>query len=409
MKKAWILNHYAIEPNMSGGTRHFNLAKYLKQYGWDVILIASSTMHNNNIQKLNTTEKRRIEIYEGVSFLWLKTSAYVGNGIGRIKNMLEYSWAVLQNKNISILNKPDIIIGSSVHPFAVLSAYILAKRYKVPFIFEVRDLWPQTLIDMKRIKKNGLFAKGMRQMESFLYKKANCIVTLLPYAYKYIENMGIERDKIVYIPNGANIEDFNCIHNSHPSDTFTLMYMGAMGEANNLQTILYAANILQTKSISHKINFRLIGDGPFKQSLINLAAKLKLSEHYVSFENSIPKIEVPGKLEEADACIIVVKNLPDLYRYGISMNKIFDYMAAGKPIIIAHYSRNNPIYEAQCGITSLSENPEDLANSILELLSLSKGELHNMELNGRKYVEQNHNYKILAERLANIMNNLINV
>ena len=406
MKKAWILNHYASEPSMSGGTRHFNLAKCLKQHDWDVTLIVSSVIHNKNIQRLNTKEKRRIETFEGVSYLWLKTSLYTGNGINRIKNMLEYSWAVLKKRNISLLDKPDIIIGSSVHPFAVLSAYILAKRYKVSFIFEVRDLWPQTLIDMKLIKKNGLFAKMMRQMESFLYKKADRIVTLLPYAHEYIESMGVEQYKIVYIPNGANTEDFNCIPISHLNDIFTLMYMGALGEANDIQTTLYAAKILQSKNISKKLHFRLIGDGPLKQNLIDLSAKLGLDESYVSFENSIPKAEVPKKLRETDACIITLKNLP-VFKYGLSPNKLFDYMAAEKPIIITSNDEGNPVKEAQCGITSLPEDPDDLANNILKLLSLSNDELLNMGRNGRNYLEQNHDYKVLAERLAGTMNDLV--
>lgn len=404
MKHVWILNHYAQEPGGAGGTRHFSLARHLPSHGWKATIIAASTDHSTGLQRLNAGEEKRLQHYDGVPFLWLRTRDYSGNGTDRVANMLGYTRAVLGRKNLSALEAPDAIIGSSVHPLAAWAGRRLAKRHHVPFVFEVRDLWPQTLIDMGRLTGRHPAAVGLRWLEKSLYRDASRIIVLLPKAHEYIEPLGISRDKIVWIPNGTDSENFPVEPLAPNSDTFTLMYFGAHGSANGLDNLLAAMELVERAPGGGRIVLRLIGDGPLKPSLM-AAAREKCLER-VRFEDSVPKKDIPKIAAQADAFVLCVRNFPRLYRFGISMNKIFDYMAAGRPTIISIDAANNPIGEAGAGITVPPSKPEALAEAILHLASLPSSRRAEMGAAGRRHLDENYDMRRLAARLASALDGL---
>ncbi len=401
MKNVWILNHYAQEPGGAGGTRHFHLAEHLTAYAWQATVIAASVEHQTGQQRLAPGEKRRCDYFMGVPFLWLRTPGYSGNGGGRMLNMLAYTWAVLQRDSTAELTKPDAIIGSSVHPFAAFAGALLARRFNVPFIFEVRDLWPQTLIDMGRLKESSLTAWALRKLELWLYRQAVKTIVLLPHAWEYIVPLGIEQERVVWIPNGVDLSLFPSPAPAISTDTFTLMYFGSFGHANGLDNVLQAMNLLQHMQGAEHIRLRLIGDGPMKPSLVAQARQLGLQN--VSFEFPIPKNQIPVLAAQADAFVIAVLNLPGLYRYGISMNKLFDYMAAMRPVIIASDAVNNPVADAHAGITARPDQPQALANAILQMVKLPAEDRQRMGRSGREYVERNHSVALLAKKLADTL------
>ena len=196
----WILNHYAIVPDMPGGTRHYDFSKELIRRGHKVTIFTSSFHYIQHKElRLKRGEKYKIEGVNGINFVWLKTFPYQKNDWRRVINMISYMWrSYWLGKRITKINKnikkPDIIIGSSVHLLAVLSAYWLSKFYKSKFIMEVRDLWPQTLIDFKKFKKNNIVIKVLKLLEQFLYKKAQKIIVLLPKAEDYIMSLKINKN-----------------------------------------------------------------------------------------------------------------------------------------------------------------------------------------------------------------------
>ncbi len=406
MKHVWILNHYAQAPYEAGGTRHFHLAEYLKSNGWQATIIAASVSHNSGIQRLDTYEAERYEEISNVPFLWVHTPEYTGNGRGRLVNILAYTWGVLKNSTTLPLHRPDVIVGSSVHPFSVLAASLLASRFKVPFIFEVRDLWPQSLIDMGRLKERGGLTWLLRKMELWLYRQASSIVVLLPHADEYIVPLGIPKSKIFWIPNGVDLALFPLPVEPvrKTSEEFTLMYFGTLGHANGLGDVLLAMKIVQDTGNLKKIKLRIIGDGPLKIHLMELAKQLALGN--VNFELPVTKSQIPLLAKEADAFVITVLNLPRLYRYGISMNKLFDYLAAGRPIIIASEAANNPVAEANAGITVTSENPEKLADAIIKMAEMSVQDREQMGRNGRLYVEQNHSFEKLSAKYSLVLDDV---
>lgn len=398
MKQVWLLNHYAQEPRGAGGTRHFHLAEHLKAYGWNATIIAASVDHGTGRQRLVAKETSRLEIIDGIPFLWVKTSTYQGNGGGRVKNMVAYTLRVLLKGTTLLLPKPDVIVGSSVHPLAAVAGAMLARHHGVPFVFEVRDLWPQTLIDMGRLKKNSLITWCLRKLELYLYRRAVKTIVLLPHAWKYIVPLGIPESKVIWIPNGVDLSLFPEPLPAKPSGRFTLMYFGAHGGANGLDIVLQAMRELQRLPGADHICLRLIGDGPLKSSLVKQASDWELNN--VLFEDPVIKALIPSLAQQADAFVISVLDLPMLYKYGISMNKLFDYMAAMRPVIISSSAANNPVEDAKAGLTVPTEQPVALANAILKMAAMPLEERHRMGRAGRVYVEQNHSYNLLAKKLS---------
>lgn len=404
MKQVWILNHYALEPGGAGGTRHFNLAANLPANGWQATVIAASVELNSGRQRLIRGEMRRLEKYAGIPFLWIRTPEYEGNNGGRMINMLSYTVRVLLPSYTKGLPKPDVVVGSSVHPFAAWAGAILARRHRVPFVFEVRDLWPQTLIDLGRLKERSLTSFMLRYLEKWLYRQAIRIVVLLPRAVDYIVPLGISEKKVVWIPNGVDLSSFatNTSLSSVAGSPFVLMYFGAHGQANGLDNILQAMKLVHEQVAPGTIKLRMIGDGPLKSDLVRLMENMGLNN--VSFESTVPKKDIPKVASEADAFVIAVLNKPLLYRYGISMNKLFDYLAAERPIVIASNAINNPVADAGAGLTVPPGDPKSLAKAVIELSRMSIEERRQLGVSGRKYVEENHGFDRLAERLATTLN-----
>lgn len=401
----WIINHYAIHPSEPGGSRHYSLAKELAKKGHRVTVVASNFQHGTGRYNADLGKgKFKEEMIDGIRFVWIAAPGYEGNTVRRFLNMLVFSLRTRFNKLLKDKrNKPDIIIGSSPHPFASLAAERLAAYHRVPFIMEVRDLWPQTLVDLGRISRFHPLIVFLSWLEKYLYRKASKIVVLLPGASEYIKNLGISEEKVIWIPNGIDrdlLPDISSIEQKKKRDLFTVMYAGAHGLANNLDVIINAAKVLQDEGLADKILFRLLGEGPEKKNLIMLAKELGLKN--VIFEDPVPKKEVYAKLAEADVFIAVIKK-SNLYRWGISLNKLFDYLAMAKPIVFGVRAFNDPVREAGAGISVPPEDPYALAEAVKELFRMDPKEREKMGVNGREYVLKNHDFTVLASRLEKVL------
>lgn len=409
MNKVWVLNHYAVPPGSVGGTRHFHLAEHLRTYGWEATIISASTEHASGQQRLVPSEATRLERFSGVPFLWLRTSPYRGNGGGRMLNMLSYTWRALMPSTTRLLGRPDVVLGSSVHPFAALAGALLARRHGVPFVFEVRDLWPQTLIDLGRLRERSVVTYAMRLLEKWLYRRAGRVVTLLPRAVDYIAALGVDPDKVVWISNGVNIESFPSFSRvrSTREAAFIVMYFGSHGQANGLEALLKAMAVVKSEKKCPQIRLRLVGDGPLKPQLQEMALSLGLDENWVVFEKAVKKSEIPRMAAEADAFVITVPDRPNLYRYGISPNKLFDYLAGGRPIIIGSAAINNPVEDAQCGITIKPDDPVALADALVTMARTPLSQREVWGQRGRRHVEERYGYDRLAERLAKLLDECV--
>ncbi len=344
----WIVNHYAQEPNGAGGTRHFSLARELKERGLSPYIIAASTVHNQKAQRLDGTQSLRIDLIDDIPFVWLKTSIFEGNGLKRLYNMVRFGWQVRSKKLLAHIPKPDFVIGSSPDPFAALGAQRSAAKYNAAFLYEIRDLWPLSLIELKRLKRLHPLALLMSAIERFLIARAHRILVVQQQSDRYLVPRGANPEHIIYLPNGIDLALFPEPAAKQKEANFTFMYFGAHGNGNALDTLLYAMQEIEVACPDTPIRLRLIGDGPLKLSLIALASSLGLTR--VTFEPPIAKRDIPALAAQADALIFHVVDMPVL-KYGISANKLFDYLAARRPVIFACNAPNNPVADAQAGIS----------------------------------------------------------
>ena len=401
-KTVWIINHYAKSPVDSGGTRHFDLARGLCEFGWKTRIIAARIeRYNKNRQGLHQREASGVTVHNGVHFHWVDTPEYQGNGLRRIINMLAFSWRVLNSKATAGLEPPTVIIGSTVHLLAAAAAALLARRYRVPFVFEVRDIWPETLIAMGYTRRHSPLALSLGLLERWLCRRASRIISVLPEYDRYLKERAIRAPEVTYIPNGVNLNNIGAVMPYKKRAPFRITYLGAHGTANDLLTLIQAMELIETAHQQRTIECRLIGDGPMKQALVDYCDARGLKQ--TAFYPPVAKSEIAALASETQAFVLCGKNLPTLYKYGISMNKISDYLAMGRPVIIAIEAVNNPVLEAQAGLYAAPECPETLAKSIIKMAQMSEAELHAMGLRGRRYVERMRDTSILARQLADVL------
>jgi len=388
--KIWLINHYALTPDQAGGTRHYDIARALVAKGHQVTIIAASIHYSSHHEMKHYPEASTLlqESIDGIDFIWVKTTPYSGNGIGRVRNMLEFTWRLRQLKSLKI-PRPDIIVGSSVHLFAVFGAYRLARYFDTPFVMEVRDIWPQTLIDLG-VSKHHPFVLLLGWLEPFLYRKADAIITLLPKADAHIEQFGIDRQKIFWVSNGVDLSKFEQPRPTHhlDSEKFNLLYTGTLGKANDLQPLIDAAARLQE---TPEIMITLVGDGPERQALKEAAKGVK----NVTFLKPLPKSELPALLQEADLLFVALKDIP-LYRFGMSMNKLFDYMAAQRPTLFATNIDDNPIKTADAGLTVPPDDVDEIVNAVRTVYNATKETQKTMGTNGRTYVERHFSMPVIS-------------
>ena len=400
MPVVWIVNQYAQAPSGPGGTRHHSLARHLQHHGWQPLILAGSCEHNTGRQRLQPCEHQRLECCEGIDFLWLRVAGEPSSGgWRRFATMLLFAFTLLRPGSTRSLPRPAAVIGSSVHPFAALAAWCLARRHHVPFVFEVRDLWPRTLVAMGAIAAGGPIDRCLGWLERWLAHRAARIVVLMPGGLAYFEALGIPGERLLWLPNGAELTATPPAPLRVQPRPFQLLYCGAHGPANALDTVLAAMAQLQARGFGpDQLILRLIGDGSSKPALMQLAEALGLDA--VSFEPPVPKQALAALTAEADGFVVAMQPLPELYRYGISFNKLFDYFAAARPIVSASCAAHDPVVAADAGIVVEAGDAFALADAIEQLIGLPLEDRQRFGSNGRRYLEQHHDYAQLAQRLA---------
>lgn len=399
----WIFNHYAKTPLQSAGTRHYELAKYLISKGCNVTIFASSY---SNIQKKYLIEHEhanyQVENVEGIRFVWLKTTSYQKNSTRILSFFSYYNQSIKTVKRVFANEKVDLIIGSSVHPLAALAAYKISKLKKSTFYFEERDLWPQTFIDFGKISENHIVSKFLFGLEKFLYKKSDKTIVLFDRAVDYVKSKGIDERKVIHIPNGVNLNAFKQRNESESidemfrdfEDKFTIIYTGSHGIANDLDKLIDLAEQVHLSDTEKNIHFLSVGAGPLKDKLIKKAAEKKLDN--ITFLEPVRKVDIPYLLSKANMSYIAILDSP-LYKWGFSMNKLYDYLAAGLPMIMHTNSELVGEYNEIDGVF-VSDNIETLRDKIL-WLSTHQEEIPRYSAALKNHVETRYSWDILGERI----------
>jgi glycosyltransferase involved in cell wall biosynthesis len=396
----WIFNHYA-EPPTGMATRTFDLARELVRRGHRITIFASSFSHYRLREErigrwwsLCTTD-----VYDGVRFVWLRTFPYQRNNWRRVLNMAGFG-VLACLRGLGSLECPDAVIGVSVHPCAAVAGLMVAHVKGARFFVEVPDLWPQVLIDFGRIRADGLLAATLRWIERLLFNQAERILTLWRNTDTYIGSCGIRTEKIVWIPHAIDRSRYSTLPTPQLNGgDFTVMYLGSFVESMALDLILDAALLIQNAG-HHDIRFVLVGGGVEKRRLQARATSVGLKN--LKILDAVPKTEVPMVMGKADAFVCCLKKSP-VFKYGISMNKLCDYLFSGRPTIFAGESAYDPVAEASAGISIRGDDPPALAAAIIKLAGLPYGERLEMGRNGIAWIRRYHELGALTDRLEAVL------
>jgi glycosyltransferase involved in cell wall biosynthesis len=393
----WV-NHFAVAPDMGGGTRHFEMGRELVRRGWDVTIAASDFhLHARTYMRRGseTDRSERVETLDGVSFVWLWAAPYEKNDSRRAWNWVSFGRSL--ERWASRAERPDIVVGSTPHLFAALAAWRTARRYRVPFVLEVRDLWPESLA-VGTVRRGPAYW-GLHALSRFLYRVADRIVVLAEGVADFLARLGVARDRIVLAPNGVDVAAYDEAIRA-PRAQLRLAYAGAHGPANGLEAILDAAELLRGE---RRVMFDFVGDGPSKRALVERARDMS----NVRFREPIAKSAIPSFLAECDAGLMVLKEVP-LFAFGVSPNKLFDYWGASLPVIC-----NVPgevaemVRQSGAGIQARDGSGAALADAIRQMLELSPADRVAMGARGRAWVARERDRPVLTARLDAALRNLV--
>jgi len=404
-RHVWIINHFALTPDQAGGTRHFELSKALNENGFQVTIIGAGQQHISDRNHVPTGQKWAKEEIEGVSFHWMKTPSASARIIRRVWNNVVFAARTLCRQGLKAQPKPDYVVGTSPDLISALSAYVVAQRMKVPFVLEIRDIWPLSAVQIGQFSTYHPYIVLLGFLERFLYRNADWIVTLLPNAHRHIVPNGGNAEKITWIPNGSGIASrpiAECQAQCE-NEKFTLMYAGTHGNANNLESLLRAARILKDRGLAENLAIRLIGNGPSKENLKTMAEEWALD--FITFEPAVSKVMVQQRLSEADAFCLIFHG-HEIYNFGVSANKLYDYLSVGRPIILALNGEYNPVADARAGISVLADDDQALADAIAEMTRTPEDERRAMGKRARAYALKHHSMDGLGQKFANVLNNI---
>ncbi|WP_109441898.1 glycosyltransferase family 4 protein [Acinetobacter haemolyticus] len=403
-KTFWLINQYSSTPETAMGGRHYYLAQELAKKGHQVYVIAGRYSHLLRNPKQFDEQYFIEEIIPNFSFVWVNLPEYQeAHSKQRVLNWFKFSW-LLRNMSNVIPAKPDVILYSSPSLIGYLGAKYLANKFRVPFIFEVRDIWPLTLIELGGHSPNHPFIKFMHWIEDRAYKKADYVFSNLYNAVEHMQSRGLDKAKFHWIPNGVSLDEVSQKQPLSsetvaqlPKNKFIIGYTGTIGVANAMDDLIEAAQHL---SHNPDLHFVLVGSGKEKENLIKKAQSLGLQN--ITFINAIPKKQIQSMLEQFDICYIGwQKN--SLYRFGIAPNKLPEYLYAGKPIIHAFSGKGDIVQQAQAGITIEAEDPQAIVKAVEELYALTEEQRQLLGAKGKQFVLDNLEYGIIAEKLENIV------
>lgn len=414
--KIWLINNYCTLPQYGALPRTYYFSKELKKMGHEPVLFIGSHPHNTNIQLISNNKK--YVFAEGVEPLtiYVYTKNYEKSKIKRILSMFTfYRNAKKATHNVYKKNgAPDVILGSSAHPLSALLAIKLAKKYKKKSIVEIRDLWPESIISYGIASPNNPIIKALYKLEEKIYIEADYIVFTMEGGKDYIVDKKLDIDhgglidlnKVYHINNGVDLDLFsynqkhfvvNDLDLDNPN-TFKVVYTGAIRKVNGIGLIVDTAKVLFDRN-NLSIQFIIYGDGDERKSLENKVKEYGIQN--IVFKGNIDKSFVPYILSKANACLLHWTPTT-ITRFGMSMNKTFEYLASGKPLISNICPKYDLIKKFNCGLSDDIKSPEQYANLIEKLFYASKEE-YELFCNNSRMAANQFDFEKLTQDLINII------
>jgi glycosyltransferase involved in cell wall biosynthesis len=403
-----LINHYAGAPQYGMELRPYYLAREWCRQGHHVSIVAASQSHART--RAPRVDRSLVEEWiDQIRYIWIRTPRYHGNGLARAMNMFAFVARLELGKGRVVgHNPPDVVIASSTYPLDNVPAHRIAAKARARSIYEVHDLWPLSPMELGNMSRGHPFIQLMQWAENYACRRSDQVVSLLPKAEEHLQQHGMPAGKFAYIPNGIDVEEWQREKEPIPAEhravltsiqqtaSFLIGYAGAHGVANALHTVVEAAKLLRDKPVC----FVLVGKGPEKAVLEERARQSELKN--IVFLPPVLKQCIPSLFTYMDALYLGLQRQA-IFRFGVSPNKLMDYMMAGKPVIQSIEAGNDLVTESQCGISVAPEDPRALAEAALRMMNWTPSERDQAGMRGRNYVLQHHDYRVLASRFLEVM------
>lgn len=379
-----LINQAFVSPDEPGHTRHFEMAKFLLSRGHELVIIASDLNYQTGQRTVARTGVFAEQNFDGVrvlrSYIYPALHrSYVWRIVSFFSFMFSSVWTALQVRDV------DLVMGTTPPIFQAVSAWFVALIHRKPFLLEVRDLWPEFGVSMG-VLKNPIVIASARWLEMFLYARATHILVNSPAYREYMIGKGVPENKVTYIAYGTDVDMFNPQVDGSSirkelgvDDKFIVLYAGALGQANDIDTILRAAQRLKDED---KICFVLFGDGKERTRLQTEAVRMKLSN--VIFAGVRAKKDMPRVVASANVCLAILQDIP-MFRTTYP-NKVFDYMAAGRATVLVIDGVSRGLIESSNG--GVFVQPGDDAMLAEKIIELSKDPKRVQQMGGsaREYL-----------------------
>ena len=398
----WYVSKYISPPSRGVvGGRGYHLMRELALMGHKITLITSNSNQLATPPELKTNYL--VQEVDGMHLCWIRTIKYsVAKSLRRILSWLHFEWRLLWLPK-HYLPTPDVVVVSSLSLLTVLNGLRWRIQYKCRLIFEVRDIWPLTLIEEGGFSTTNPLIKFLGFVEYLGYKHADAIVGTMPNLRKHVKKVLGYPKKTFCIPMGIDASISGCpiplpadFEASYfPSGKFIVAYVGSVGITNALETFFNCADRMKGES---KIHFLIVGDGDLLESF-----KKKYS-HFcnLTFAPCVPKEMVQSVLTKCDLLYFSVHS-SEVWKYGQSLNKVVDYMMAEKPIVASYTGYPSMINEAACGTFVPAGNENALNQEILRYYNMSKDERRELGARAKTWLIQNRTYKKLAMDYLDIL------
>lgn len=384
--------------------RPYYFAREWTRMGHHVRIIGASYSH---LRMKNPTVKQDFqkEMIDGIAYHWVKTGQYEGNGIKRALTMFRFVGKIwLAARQIAEKWKPDVVITSSTYPLDTYAGQRIVKFSGARLIHEVHDMWPITPMELNGMPRYHPFIIMLQIAENSFCKNSDYVVSLLPHAKEYFKQHGMTGDKFRFIPNGVVLEEWEnkealpekakqVLEQMRKEHKAVLCFFGSHTDSYALEYLIEAVKEFDYR----EIGLVLVGDGNCKDRLKEQSKDCK----NIYFLDAIPKKSIPSLLESID-CIYIGAVNNRMFRFGICMNKLFDSMMGGKPILYAVNAPNNYIRKFRCGISVQAENAESLRKGIQTFLDKTEIERIQMGDNGKHAALKYFNYTILASKFEKL-------
>ncbi len=418
----WLMNHYASNMYQDKAGRHYWFAKQLRILGHDVTVFCSTALINGEELLSTGNNKFIVKETDGIPFVFVKTVAAQGNGIKRVENMGLFYLNLFPTTNeyAKQHGKPDVIIASSVHPLTMVAGLQIAKRMKIPCICEIRDLWPEAIFSFGKIKEDSLIGRSLIKGEHWIYKTANALIFTKQGDTDYLKEKrwttaqggDIDLAKCHYINNGVDLADCDerCrkmrIEDKDVTDSskFNVTYVGSIRPVNNVGNLLDTAKILKAKSGYDDVQFLIFGDGGQLPELQRRVREEQLNN--VKMKGSVNRQYVPFLLSKSSINMLNYAQNQYNWTRGNSSNKLFEYMASGKPIISTVHMGYSIINKYQCGVELFEDTPEALAEQIMRIHDMSEEQREQMGKNAYEGAKD-FDFSILTEKLLKVIESVI--